>query len=129
MRAAFVQNGAVVKVLEVQSLDFMPGLIASDVANVGDSWDGSRFIKPASPVVVPSSVSRFQALAALSNAGLLSRAQAAVNSATDPLVSLAWNNAQDFRRDSSMIASLAPAIPLTSAQIDALFIAAAQITA
>lgn len=79
--------------------------------------------------LVPASVTRFQALAALSNAGLLANAQAAVNASTNPLVPLAWNNAQTFDRASPTIAALATALNLTSAQLDALFIAAAGITA
>ncbi|MDR3439880.1 hypothetical protein [Telmatospirillum sp.] len=79
---------------------------------------------------VPQSVSRFQAFAALSNAGLLAAAQTAVASASQ-IVQLAWGNAQDFERDSPTIAAIAQSLttPLTSSQVDALFIAAVQIKA
>ncbi|MGZ5053313.1 MAG: hypothetical protein ACXWAT_00060 [Methylobacter sp.] len=83
---------------------------------------------PTQPVIVPQSVSRFQALAALTNAGLYTAAQNAVTSAGG-LTLLAWNNAISFERNSPTIASLATALGLTSAQLDALFIAAAKITA
>ena len=73
-------------------------------------------------------MSRFQALAALTNAGLYATAQAAVTAAGG-ITLLAWNNATQFDRTSPTIASLQGALGLTSAQVDALFIAAAQITA
>lgn len=99
-------------------------------------WNGSGWsitqapqVNPNPPPVVPQSVSRFQALAALSNAGLLTQAQNAVNASTNPLVPLAWNNAQTFDRNSATVATLGPALGLTDAQIDSLFIAASIITA
>jgi hypothetical protein len=83
---------------------------------------------PSLPAHIPQSVSRFQALAALSNAGLLTQAQAAVNAAGG-LTLLAWDNAQSFDRTSPTIAALAGPLNLTSAQVDNLFIAAAKIQA
>ena len=82
----------------------------------------------AGPTPVPASVTRFQALAALSNAGLLTQAQAAVNAAGG-LTLLAWDNAQSFDRTSPTMTTLATALNLTSAQVDALFIVAAKIQA
>jgi hypothetical protein len=73
-------------------------------------------------------VSRFQAFAALSAAGKLTAATAAVNAAGG-LAKLAWDNAIEFRRDSPTIASLAAAVGLDDAALDALFIAAAEIEA
>jgi hypothetical protein len=80
------------------------------------------------PTPVPASVTRFQALAALSNAGLLTQAQAAVNAAGG-LTLLAWDNAQSFERTSPTMTALAATLSLTSAQVDSLFIAAAKIQA
>jgi hypothetical protein len=77
---------------------------------------------------VPQTVSRFQALAALQQQGLLDKAQAAVTAAGGVTL-LAWNNAQSFERNSPTIAALAAALNLTSAQVDALFVSAAQISA
>jgi hypothetical protein len=73
-------------------------------------------------------VSRFQAMAALSAAGKLTAATAAVNAAGG-LAKLAWDNAIEFRRDSLTIAGLAEAVGLDDAAVDALFIAAAEIEA
>lgn len=73
-------------------------------------------------------VSRFQARAALLEADLLDAANAAV-AAADPIVQLAWADAQEFQRASPTIAALGAALGLTDAQIDELFESAAGITA
>jgi hypothetical protein len=130
MRAAIIENGVVANIIEAESLGVFPGLVDATGADIGDLWNGSAFTKPAPlPPVVPTSVSRFQALAALSNAGLLTQAQNIVAASTDPLVPLAWDNAQTFDRNSATVAALGPALGLTDAQIDSLFIAASTITA
>lgn len=82
-------------------------------------------IKRANMVVSP-----FQAKAALLQAGLLSQVEALINDpATDPLVVLAWNNASEYRRTSSMIVNLAATLNLTDTQLDELFTNAATIVA
>lgn len=81
------------------------------------------------PAPVPPVVSRFQARAALLSAGTLDAVQAAVDGSDDPLVTLAWTEAVEFRRDSPTIAALAAGIGLTEAQIDDLFRQAAAISA
>ncbi|WP_299830653.1 hypothetical protein [uncultured Roseobacter sp.] len=93
------------------------------------TWDGSVWV---APVMVPETVSRFQAKAALNDEGLLTAAEAIV-AAVGGTAQLAWNEAIEFRRDSPTIASLAPGLWPTNtasqntAALDALFIAAAQI--
>lgn len=74
------------------------------------------------------SVSRFQALAALSNAGLLATAQAAVDAAGG-VTKLAFDNALEFRRMSPTVLAMAQALSLTDQQLDDLFTAAAGIEA
>lgn len=81
---------------------------------------------PASPV--PVEVTRFQARAALFNAGLLNQAAALAEEAGG-IAYIAWIDAQGFRRDSPTIAALAPGLGLDDADLDALFIAASQIIA
>lgn len=78
---------------------------------------------------VPETVSRYQARAALHNAGLLSTVEAAVAAADDELIRIAWADATVFRRDSPTILALAEALGLTSTQLDDLFRAAALIAA
>lgn len=73
-------------------------------------------------------VSRFQARAALHFAGLLPAAEEAVDAA-EPITQIAWRDAQEWRRDSPTISTIAEALGLTDLQIDDLFRSAAQITA
>lgn len=72
--------------------------------------------------------SRFQARAALHNAGLLVAVENAVAGA-DPFVQIAWQDATEFYRGSPTIAALQAAVGLTDEQVDDLFRAAAQIVA
>lgn len=48
MQAHIIKNGIVVNTIEVESLDFMPGLIdAKQGGSIGDLYDGVTFTKPA----------------------------------------------------------------------------------
>ena len=73
-------------------------------------------------------VSRFQAMAALLDADLLSQVNVALADA-GPLAQLAWAEATEFRRNSTTISGLASGLGLTDTQVDDLFRAAALITA
>ena len=77
---------------------------------------------------VPLAVSRFQARAALLQAGLLEDVEAAVAGA-DALTRLAWADAIEFRRDSPAIAAVAAMLELDDEALDALFRTAAGIAA
>lgn len=80
--------------------------------------------------VVPQVVSSFQAKAALMQAGLYDAINAALTSAdAPPLARLAWETAREFERASPTVAGIGAQFGLTDAQLDALFIAAAQIKA
>lgn len=46
MRAHIIKNGIVANTIEVESLDFMPGLIEATEGGIGDLWDGQTFSKP-----------------------------------------------------------------------------------
>lgn len=72
--------------------------------------------------------SRFQARAALHDAGLLEQAETAVQEAGGR-TQIAWADATEFRRDSPTIASIADAMGLTDEQVDDLFRSAMGITA
>jgi hypothetical protein len=103
-------------------------LIPSDTANVGDTYDGSKFTTVAQPVVVvvPATVTAAQIKMALQAAGLLTSVTAAVNASPDPLVPIYWNNASSFDRADARVAALGAAAGQTPAQMDAIFVAAAQ---
>lgn len=88
-------------------------------------WEASR-----AKLLIPQSVSRFQARAALHLAGLLDTVEAIMASPTTPvLAKLAWADAQEFKRNSPSLLGIAGAIGLTDAQLDDLFTTAAGIEA
>ena len=74
--------------------------------------------------LVPPSVLMWQAKAALHQAGLLTQADAAITAAGNPALAAFWSNAPSIDRSSPTLASLAAALGLADAQVDALFIAA-----
>ena len=96
-------------------------------AQVGGVYANGVFgSAPAPAPEVPDSVTRFQAFAALMQAGRLTQVQTYMQTAP-ALTQLAWNEAVTFERGSNLLESLGTQLGMTSAQIDALFIAASQI--
>lgn len=80
--------------------------------------------------VIPGAVSRFQARAALYQAGYLETVESIMAMPETPMLAkLAWQDAQEFRRDSTTVATMASALSLTGDQVDDLFVAASQIVA
>lgn len=136
MRAHIIENGVIINTIEVDSLDFMPGLVAAVAGEgIGWSYDGQTFTPPPTPPTpaptVPQFVSRAQGKAALIAAGLWPSVLAYVNAIADPtdkaLAEVALNDTQEWRRDSIFLGSCASALGLTEAQLDQLFIDAAGI--
>lgn len=87
--------------------------------------------EPADPIVpvVPQSVTRAQARAALIVFGLIGHVQPAIDAIADPLqralVQNDWDHRLTFERNNPTLAALAAALNLTSDQLDALFTTAA----
>lgn len=82
------------------------------------------------PAPTPQVVSRFQARAALHLADLLTAVESLMADPATPVLSrLAWQDAQEFRRTSPTVLSMAAALELDDAALDALFVAAAGIEA
>lgn len=80
--------------------------------------------------VVPQTVTRFQALAALHLAGYLPAVQAIMAAPETPtMAKLAWDNALSFERSSPTLASLSAVLGMTSQDLDGLFTVAASIEA
>jgi hypothetical protein len=79
---------------------------------------------PSPPVVIPPSVSLWQAKAALQAGGLLTAANAAVAAANDEVLSLYWASATNISRNAPSLLGIATALSLSSAQVDALFVTA-----
>lgn len=73
--------------------------------------------------------SRFQAKAALLQAGLLDQIEALMRGSKDPLHKLAWTEAFEFRRDSPTIVYLAGQAGISETELDNLFRSAMQIRA
>lgn len=99
-----------------------------EVFRVASGMDVADYVAEDEPVTVPIYVSRFQARAALMDAGLLADAEIAVSS-MGPLEQLAWSDATEWRRDSPTIDAMADLLSLTSEQVDQLFISASKIVA
>ena len=74
--------------------------------------------------LVPQAVSMRQARLALLAAGSLDNVTAAVTAAGQA-AQIQWDYASEIRRDSPLIVQLTPALGMTAAQIDSLFIQAA----
>lgn len=93
----------------------------------GQLWDGQALSDPEPtpppPPSVPRSVSMRQARLALLGAGLLDEVEALI--ALQPAaVQIEWEYATDIWRNRDLVATLAPALGLSDAQIDDLFVAA-----
>lgn len=83
---------------------------------------------PAPPVVVPTSISMRQARLALLGAGMLAQVDAAIAGmagAAGDAARIEWEYATTVDRTSPLVAGMTGALSLTSAQLDALFIAGA----
>jgi hypothetical protein len=99
--------------------------IAVDGGQVGQVWNGTAFI--AGPTPVPQTVSPAQLMMALSQQTYYPTVTAYI--ATLPTeYQLAFNRVESFNRQDALVNSLAANVPLSSAQLDALFIEANQIT-
>lgn len=95
--------------------------------------DGAWEVETAQPPVapVPQSVTMRQARLALLGAGLLDDVAAAIAAIPDPVqrkaAEIEWEYAQTVDRNSPLIQQLAPALGMTEAQMDELFVAAARL--
>lgn len=131
MRAHVIDGGKVANTIEVESLNALPGVTlieASLGGKIGDLWDGVAFTAPPVAVDVPVAVSMRQARLALLQAGLLATVNSAIVGMTGvegEAARIEWEYATEVRRDSPLVAALAPVLAMTDAQIDALFVTAA----
>jgi hypothetical protein len=97
-------------------------------ANLPPNTDVLPYVAPAP--LVPKSVSRFQGRAALLQAGYLDAIEAYMaNPATQRLTRIAWEDAQDWERNSPTVLAMLALLGLSEAQGNQLFIVAKGITA
>jgi len=84
----------------------------------------------APPPPIPTTVTRFQALAVLAAGGYLDTVRTYIATlGEDNITRLAWENAADWERTSPTLNALATMLNLTSAEVDDLFVAASQVSA
>lgn len=76
---------------------------------------------PNGPKFVPDSVYLWQAKAILSQAGLLSSADAAISNSGNSVLIQAWEYAPFISRNSPAVAAIGALLNLTSEQVDQLF--------
>ncbi|UFH49935.1 hypothetical protein [Pseudomonas sp. KNUC1026] len=138
---ARIDQGVVMELFETEAdiaTLFHPDLVwvrcdgQQDVAEgwtyTSETFAPARVIDPATSV--PELVSMMQLRLAMLNAGLLDRAQAAVDGMTGEAgrtTQIQWQYAQQVRRDWPLLASLQKALKLNDKALDNLFIAAAAI--
>lgn len=132
-RYAVINDGVVVNHALADDPEFAvaQGWIPAGDSNIGDLWDGETFTPaPPAPPVVPASVTMRQARLALLGAGLLDDVDAAINAMPSPqkeAARIAWEYSQEVQRHNGVVAALGPLLGLTDAQIDDLFLTAAQL--
>ncbi len=128
MRAHEVADGVVIDTIEVESLDFKPGLIEATTGGIGWLWDGENLTPPAEPEsdpFVPNSVGALQGMLALDAAGYAAAFESWANDPARTFEERAFiQKALRWRRNSPVIASGAAALGIDSAGLDQLFIAA-----
>ncbi len=95
----------------------------------GTAWVNLPYVAPVidTPNTVPAAVTMRQARLALLGAGLLSSVEAAIDAMEEPTKSAArieWEYSNELQRGNALVAALGPALGLTGAQVDALFVAA-----
>jgi hypothetical protein len=102
---------------EAHGRDIFARCIAGEFGPIAEYAAPPYIIPP-----VPSSVSRFQARAALHLAGYLAAVDAAMQAPeTDFLAKLAWQDAQEFYRSSPLVIAMGASLGLSSEQLDDLF--------
>lgn len=128
MRAAVIESGLVVNVIEVDSVDFLPNLVdASNEGAIGDSYaDGVFTPAPPPPIPVPQQISMRQAKLMLLQAGYYDLVQPYIDGLTEPMktaANISWNSGT-CERDNEFVAQIGTALGMTDEQIDDLFIQA-----
>lgn len=132
MRYAIIESGIVINTAVAEE-PLADNWLAdpSDTCAIGDTWDGSAFVRPPVPEpepVVPETVTMRAARRALLDAGLLSKVGQAIASMPSPdreRAMIDWEYAQTVERHSPFVASLAPVLGLSDTDLDTLFTVAA----
>ena len=131
-RWALIQGGTVSTLTESDTQpDTFGGPWVEAPGHVGPgwTWDGSEWAAPDS--IIPTTVTMRQARLALLGAGLLDTIPAAIAAIPDATerraAEIVWEYSTEVQRHNGLVSNLAPALGLTDADIDALFVAASQL--
>jgi hypothetical protein len=114
----------------ITSIPFEPACVEYQqyLAWLADGNTPEPYVPPPPPI--PSTVTRFQALATLSAAGHLPSIRTYIATLDpDNITRLAWEAATEWERTSPTLAALATMLGLTDTEVDDLFIAASQVSA
>lgn len=125
MRSAILDSNNVV--IAVHIVDSLDGLLDGTNANIGDTWDGTQFIKPVIPETVPRSITRRQFNLALLGMDLLDEVETAIAASTDRALQISYNDALDFERNNPLVLATSAMLGKTEAELDALFIAGSKL--
>lgn len=97
---------------------------------LGAAWDGQAFTPAPPPSLIPSEVTMRQARDVLIDMDLIDQVEAAIDAIADPLAKRkarnAWEYSSAVQRGNGLLAQLAPALGLTSEQLDNLFLEASK---
>lgn len=103
--------------------------IACGNAGPGWTYNGTSFAAPVPPApTVPTVLTMRQARLVLFTAGLIGSVQAAINALPSPdkeKAQIEWDFSNEVQRHNGFVSQLAPALGLTSEQVDALFVTGA----
>jgi hypothetical protein len=132
-RYAQLSGGVVHQVIESETdPDGINGeWVACGNAGPGWTYDGNTFAPPEPPPPVsnvPKAITMRQARLVLFTAGLIGAVQTAINSLPSPdkeKAQIEWDYSNEVLRHNGFVATLGPALGLSEAQIDALFITGA----
>ncbi len=127
-REAFNFDGTVSDTVIIREADsaFIPRDPANTDWQAYQAWlAAGNAPNPAPPSAVQKSVTRLQGRLALNAAGLLTKVETAVAAADVP-TQIWYADAQNWDRNDPILAQLAAALGLTSDQVDALFVQAAE---
>ncbi|ALK96978.1 MULTISPECIES: hypothetical protein [unclassified Massilia] len=119
MRAHIIENGKIINTIEVDSLDFMPGLVdASAGGQIGDDWaDGAPVLAVVSPTI-PESISPRQFRQALTHFSFRQQVEAGVAASSDQDLKDWYEFTSDFQRHHPEVLAMATALGFTSDQLD-----------
>lgn len=118
----------IVALSAAQEIEYLGGKKYWTPAGFNGQLEGSLSIVP---IEVPRSIPNWRARAVIELNGLTAQVEQAIEAMTGPegvVARFAWNGNADFERNGTTVTALANALGLSDAQIDNMFIQAAQLT-